>query len=284
MLSIQDLVVTYGEVRAVDGLSLEIPEGSLYGLLGPNGAGKTTTLSCTVGLLQPARGTIRLQGEDVRARPRWARQQIGLVPQSLALYPSLTVVQNLRLFGGLFGLAGKRLRDRVAWGLSLAQLEPKAEARVGALSGGMKRRLNLACGLLHDPALVICDEPTAGVDPQSRNHLFETISRLHDEGRTVIYTTHYMEEVEALCERVAIVDHGRVIRQDSLDGLLAAVGKAKRFDLRLDEGLDAAELRARLDAAGIPVAELTEQRRSLEQVFLDLTGTALRDGGSADEG
>jgi len=277
MIRIDGLSVRFGEVRAVDELTLHIPEASLFGLLGPNGAGKTTTISCIAALRTPTAGRVRVAGQVVAREPARVQRMLGLVPQSLALYPTLSVVKNLRLFGGLFGLGGKRLRERVSWGLALAQLEAKADTEVCALSGGMKRRLNLACALLHDPEVIICDEPTTGVDPQSRNHLFETIADLHREGRTVLYTTHYMEEVEALCDRVAVIDGGCVVADDTLDGLLRAVGKPKRFDVTLDQGCDEEALRAELESAGLPLAGLSEHKRSLEQVFLELTGKELRD-------
>ncbi len=244
VIEIRRLEVVFGDVRAVDSLSLSIDAGELCGFLGPNGAGKTTSISALSGLLTPTSGTISVDGVDVLADPMAVKRLIGVVPQKLALYGDLSVRNNLRVFGGLFGLSGRALAERVEWGLALAQLEAKADVRVDTLSGGMKRRLNLSASLLHDPKIIICDEPTTGVDPQSRNHLFETIRTLHAEGRTVVYTTHYMEEVEALCSRVAVVDHGRIIADDKLTTLT-------------DDGA-----------------------RSLEDVFLELTGHGLRDGGA----
>lgn len=241
MLSVSGLTVRFGDLTAVDALALEVPEGAVYGLLGPNGAGKTTTISCVAGLRTPDAGRVLVDGVDVRANRAEAQRRLGVVPQALALYETLRVVDNLRFFGALYGLRGRALEDRVGWGLALAQLDEKAMARVETLSGGMKRRLNLACALLHDPRLVVCDEPTTGVDPQSRNHIFETLRALVEEGRTLVYTTHYMEEVEALCSRVAIVDQGKVIADDALDALVA-------------------------------------DGQTLEGVFLELTGRGLRDG------
>ncbi|GMV40787.1 MAG: hypothetical protein AMXMBFR64_25030 [Myxococcales bacterium] len=275
MIEIRDLRVRFGDLVAVDGLSLTVTEGLLYGLLGPNGAGKTTTLSCVAGLRTPTGGTVRVGGLDPVRQPMEVRRLLGLVPQSLALYPTLTVTDNLRIFGGLMGLSGARLRDRVAWGLALAQLDGRAGTIVDTLSGGMKRRLNLACALLHDPRLVICDEPTTGVDPQSRNHLFETIRALREEGRTVVYTTHYMEEVEALCRRVAIVDHGRLVADAPLGELLARAGATSHFDVTLSAAATPEQLRAALAAAGLNAD--VQAGRSLEDVFLELTGHALRD-------
>ncbi len=280
MIRFEQLVVRYGALAAVDGLDLRVPAGSLFGLLGPNGAGKTTALACVAGLRVPTAGAVFVDGVDVRARPAEARRRVGLVPQRLALYPTLTVAQNLRFFGGVHGLAGARLRDRVAWGLALAQLDERADARVETLSGGMARRLNLACALLHDPPLVLCDEPTTGVDPQSRNHLFDTLRALHAEGRTLVYTTHYMEEVQALCDEVAIVDRGRLVVHDRLDALLRSTASARfRIEVARGDGASAgeADVRAALGAAGLRLDAVTPAERTLEEVFLDLTGRALRD-------
>lgn len=277
MIRIEGLRVRFGDFTAVDGLDLEVPEGSLFGLLGPNGAGKTTTISCLAGLRRPTAGAITLGGHDVIAHPAEARRQVGLVPQRLALYPTLTVRQNLEFFGGIQGLKGRARRDRRDWALALAQLDSKADARVDTLSGGMKRRLNLACGLLHDPPVIICDEPTTGVDPQSRNHLFETIRALHAEGRTVIYTTHYMEEVEALCDQVAIVDRGRLVAHDQLAALLGRRGDPHQFSVTVRGG-DVAAIRAALAPLGVDTVEPVA--RTLEQVFLELTGHRLRDEAS----
>jgi len=283
MISIRELVVRFGELRAVDGLSLDVAPGSLVGLLGPNGAGKTTTLSCVAGLLAPTGGQILVGGFDVGKDPIRVKQMLGVVPQSLALYPTLSVATNLRLFGGLFGVRGNLLKERVSWGLALSRLEAKRDALVGELSGGMKRRLNLACALLHDPKIIICDEPTTGVDPQSRNHIFETIRQLHREGRTIVYTTHYMEEVEAICERVAIMDHGKVLVEDDLDSLLrgAKDDTATSFDVRTEKGLTCEEVASVLRAGGLTLTSVEAERRNLERVFLDLTGRALRDSGDA---
>ena len=276
MLSITDLEVQFGTFRAVDKLSLTVPSGSLFGLLGPNGAGKTTTLHCVTGLLTEYTGTIRVDGLDPKSDHREVRRRIGLVPQKLALYEDLSVIDNLKTFAALYGLRGSTLKQRVDWGIELSQLAEKTGAKVATLSGGMKRRLNMACSLLHDPSLIICDEPTTGVDPQSRNHLFETIRTLHQEGRTVIYTTHYMEEVEALCDTVAIMDRGQRIAVDALDALLQSSQESPRFTLEQTSDATAADIAQALEAAGI-MASVTPHQRSLEDVFLTLTGRALRD-------
>lgn len=283
MITVQGAVVRYGEVRALDGLSLEVPKGCLFGLLGPNGAGKSTTIACIAGLLKPSEGRVVVDGVPVFEDPDRARRLIGLVPQSLALFRDLSVAENLATFAGIFGVPRALHRPRIEWGLELARLGPKRHTRVEHLSGGMARRLNLACGLLHDPQIVICDEPTTGVDPQSRNHIFETLRTLHREGRTIIYTTHYMEEVEALCERVAIVDHGKVIAHDTLPRLLAGGDDHQRFEVELtaESGLKA--LTQALHDAQLEVRSVCKTPRSLEDVFLDLTGRALREGSAAVE-
>ncbi len=278
MLHIDQLCKSFGTQPAVRGLSLHIPQGSLFGLLGPNGAGKTTTLRCVAGLLRPDAGSLRVAGLDPLTSAREVRRLLGMVPQELALYDELSVLQNLQLFGGLHGLAGRNLQQGVEQALELAQLGARRKSRAGQLSGGMRRRLNLACSLVHQPRLLICDEPTVGVDPQSRQHLFETIRRLHREGMTIVYTTHYMEEVEALCEQVAIIDHGRLVVVDSLAGVLGQTQASASFTLELAEPTSSEALRAALEDAGIASTALRPTARSLEDVFLELTGHSLRDG------
>ena len=284
MIAVEGLRVAYGALTAVDGLSLDVPAGALVGLLGPNGAGKSTMIRCIAGLQRPDAGRIVVAGVDVSADPRAAKQLLGVVPQDIALYRDLTVAQNLSIFGGLFGLRGARLRDRAGWALEAAALGSKTGARVRTLSGGMQRRLNLVCGLLHEPPVIVCDEPTTGVDAQSRSHLFRTIQDLHRAGRTILYTTHYMEEVEALCERVAIVDHGRLIAADTLEALLqpdegggGGGAQGRRFEVALGAAVDVAVVSAALKQAGLDVNEVRAGRSSLEEVFLSLTGRSLRD-------
>ncbi|MCB9678957.1 MAG: ABC transporter ATP-binding protein [Alphaproteobacteria bacterium] len=272
MIRVEGLVARYGRAVAVDGLSLHIPEGSFFGLLGPNGAGKTTFISCLAGLHPPAGGTIRVAGFDPVRQPREVLDVLGVVPQRIALYGRLSVVENLRVFAGLHGLHGRALSERVEWGLELSQLTAHRTKRVEALSGGMQRRLNLAVGLLHKPKVAVCDEPTAGVDPQSRNHIFATLRELHAQGLTVVYTTHYLEEVEALCDQIAIVDRGHVVRTGPLAELLQGHA-AKRVELL--HPTDREKVVAALEAAGIAVGET--RGRTLEDLLLELTGSALRE-------
>src|SRR6478672_2228123 len=198
----------YGARTAVHAIDLTLSRGEIFGLLGPNGAGKTTSISMACGVVPPSRGSVRIAGHDLATDGKAARRAIGLVPQELAIYEDLTPRQNLAYFGELYGARGTALAAEVEVALGIAELKDRADDLVKNLSGGMKRRLNLAAGLVHKPALLVCDEPTVGVDPQSRRHIFDSIKRLRDAGMTIVYTTHYMEEVEALCDRIAIMDGG----------------------------------------------------------------------------
>ncbi len=280
-LRAESLVVRRGATPVVNGLDLLVPSGRFFGLLGPNGAGKSTTIDCIAGLAERGAapggrprimsGTLEVLGLDPLGSPEVSRR-IGVVPQALALYGDLSVAENLRVFGGLYGLRGPRLRGRVEWAMNLAELTERATSRVSSLSGGMARRLNLACALLHEPEILVCDEPTTGVDPQSRNHLFEALRHLHREGRTILYTTHYLEEVEALCEDVAIIDHGRVI---AVGPLAQLVGHGGRSRVTCDG--DAEAVQRALAEAGFTGIAVEPERRTLESVFLELTGRALRE-------
>ncbi|MCW5804554.1 MAG: ABC transporter ATP-binding protein, partial [Deltaproteobacteria bacterium] len=231
-LSLRGLGKDYGARTAVGAIDLDVVRGECLGLLGPNGAGKTTTISMASGVVTPTRGTVAIGGVELARDPRGAKQKLGLVPQELAIYEELSALQNLAYFGALYGLAGKTLADRIAWALGVVGLRDRAGEQVKRYSGGMKRRINLAAGLLHEPELLILDEPTVGVDPQSRNHIFETVRDLNARGMTVIYTTHYMEEVEALCDRVAIVDAGAIVATGTVAELIAAhAGKGVELEL-----------------------------------------------------
>jgi ABC-2 type transport system ATP-binding protein len=232
----------FGELVAVDGVSVELEAGTILGLLGPNGAGKTTTVAMLAGLVTPDAGDVLLGGQRLAGDDDPAKRRLGLVPQDLALYEELSARENLRFFGALYGLAGDALERAMASALELVGLADRARDRVAKYSGGMKRRLNLAAGLLHDPDVVLLDEPTVGVDPQSRNAIFDNLEALRRRGKALLYTTHYMEEAERLADRIVIVDHGRVIADDTLAGLSRTHGAV-----------------------------------SLEKVFLALTGRSLRD-------
>jgi len=241
VIEARGLVKRYGDLEAVKGLSFAIRRGEIFGFLGPNGAGKTTTISMLSCLLEPSEGTAIVAGHDVVKASSEVKRRIGLVPQELALYPTLSARHNLDYFGRIYGLRGRALRQRVDEVLEMVDLTERARSAVRTYSGGMKRRLNIAAGLLHRPEVLFLDEPTVGVDPQSRNAIFEHVERLRDEGMTVLYTTHYMEEAERLCDRVAIVDEGRIIALDAPRKLISDLGGGIIHlgvsNGRMDEGL-----------------------------------------------
>jgi ABC-2 type transport system ATP-binding protein len=271
----------YGARVAVDALSLEARGGEILGLLGPNGAGKTTTVGIATGLLAADEGRVEVAGVGPPSSAS-ARRRLGVAPQALALYESLTGRENLVLFASLYGLAGAERRERVDAALRFVSLADRAGDRVSSYSGGMKRRLNLAAAVVHDPEVVLLDEPTVGVDPQSRNLVLENVLALRDRGRTIVYTTHYMEEAERLCDRVAIVDHGRLLALGTVAELLAAhggegalVASTPAGEVRVVTGDPLGELN-RLAASG-PVRSFRVERARLEDVFLHLTGRRLRD-------
>jgi ABC-2 type transport system ATP-binding protein len=225
ILEAENLVKEYGEFQAVKGVSFSVAEGEVFGLLGPNGAGKTTTISMLTGLFPPTSGTARVGGHDILKELRQAKKINGLVPQDLALYPTLSARANLSFFGRIYGLRGKQLQERVEDVLRVVALSDRADDAIATYSGGMKRRVNIAAGLVHQPRLLFLDEPTVGVDPQSRNHIFESVMRLNRErGMSIVYTSHYMEEVELLCNRVAIIDQGKIIALDTIRNLIAMLG------------------------------------------------------------
>jgi ABC-2 type transport system ATP-binding protein len=308
ILIAHDLRKSFGEREAVKGISLQIARGELFGLLGPNGAGKTTTISLLTALLEPSGGKITVNGLDLKTHTNAVKAQMGLVPQEMALYMTLSARQNLMFFGRIYGLRGKELRQRVDEALRMIGLAERADDPVGAYSGGMKRRVNIAAGLLHKPQILFLDEPTVGVDPQSRNAIFENVEALNRAGMTVIYTTHYMEEAQRLCHRVAIVDEGRIIALDTPAALIRSLGggvvmlgvaagapddlaeriarlpavkSAARSDgqlkietQRLQEALmGALDLTNQLD---VRVTSLEILEPNLESVFLHLTGKKLR--------
>ena len=220
MLTIENVTKRFGEIVALDRVSLSLARGEFFGLLGPNGAGKTTLMSLVAGLRAPDSGSISISGQRVGPNAMAPRHELGFVPQAIALYEELSAEENLRLFGKLYGLAGQELRARVDHGLHAAQLFERRQDKVQTYSGGMKRRINVVASILHRPALLLCDEPTVGVDPQSRNAIFEFLQRLNADGMTIVYSTHYMEEATRLCSRIAIIDHGRLLALGTLDELL----------------------------------------------------------------
>jgi len=241
MLQVESLSKRFGERVAVNSVSFSIERGETVGLLGPNGAGKTTAIAMICGISRPDGGEVTLGGVSLGQDPNALKRRVGLVPQDLALYEELSAWANLQLFGGLYGLGAEELRPRAEAALALAGLADRSNDRVKTFSGGMKRRLNIAGALLHEPDLILLDEPTVGVDPQSRNAIFDNLEELKRRGKTLLYTTHYMEEAERLCDRVLILDHGRILASDT-------------------------------------VAHFKQQYTNLEAAFMQLTGRALRDG------
>jgi ABC-2 type transport system ATP-binding protein len=304
---VRDVHKRYGGTVALDGVSFEVASGEMFGLLGPNGAGKTTLLSILSCLLEASSGEARLLGWKLLPSARDLRREIGIVPQELALYGELTARENLDFFGQLYGLGAARRRRRLDEVLAAVGLGDRADQRVDTFSGGMKRRLNLGAALVHEPRLLLLDEPTTGVDPQSRNHIFEEIRRVNRAGVTIVYTSHYMEEVQALCTRIGIIDHGRLIACDTVSGLLQQMEGLIRIrvpqitpgfrervkqlsSVRLTEqnGQTVAvecrdvkgtllQLVALLNELQLELTSLETEEPNLERVFLHLTGRGLRD-------
>ena len=309
VLRCTDLRKRFGERVAVDGVGFEIGRGETYGLLGPNGAGKTTSISMICGILTRDGGTVVVDGQPIGPGTTAAKAAIGFVPQDLAIYPDLTANENLAFFGRLYGMAGRELSVRVGELLDVVGLADRAKDRTEGFSGGMKRRLNIAIGLLHRPKLLVLDEPTVGVDPQSRNAILESVEALGEEGMAVLYTTHYMEEAERLCDRVGIIDEGKIRAEGTRRELIALVGQRDRVTLsatgnlaagttaaRAIAGVEDATIRdggieiiveearrhlpALLEAladAGVSIRSVEVIEPDLEAVFLHLTGKALRD-------
>ena len=309
-LVVEGLSKRFGDIQAVDDLSFEVAAGETFGLLGPNGAGKTTTISMICGLLATDAGRITVEGIAITPRSTEGRELIGYVPQEIALYPDLSGRDNLIFFGRLYGLRGPAAKERIAEALETVGLTERADDRVQEYSGGMQRRLNIAAGLLHRPRLLILDEPTVGIDPQSRNAILEAVAALGESGLSVLYTTHYMEEAERLCRRVGIVDHGRLLAVGTRRELVALVAQHDQITVSVDGSASAAaailhgvegvltaghtddrtvacmvatassmlpRVVTALDEAGGGVTDLRVTEPSLDSVFLHITGTALRD-------
>ena len=308
MISVEGLSKKFGELRAVDRISFNVTKGELFGFLGPNGAGKTTTISIVSGLLRPDEGTIRLGEYNLWESPRQAKRLLGLVPQEVALYEEFSARENLFFWGGLYDVSRSELKQNVDDILQRVGLADRAREPVSRFSGGMKRRLNLAIGLVHRPKVLLLDEPTVGIDPQARNAILEIIRDIARQGTTILFTTHHLEEAEKLCDRIAIMDHGRILQTGSVGELAKVVGDRDVITLRgrfsarqLQEGLEhepvsfltltdqlatvhlvgdhygLASLVGSLGKAGIELADLSIQKPTLESVFLKLTGRELRD-------
>ncbi len=309
ILIVKDLDKSFGENHAVRGVSFQVARGEIFGLLGPNGAGKTTIISIMTGLIPPTGGQVTVDGLDLEKDTNAVKAKLGLVPQELALYPVLSARDNLNFFGRIYGLRGKRLRERVDAVLDLVGLADRADEAIDTYSGGMKRRINIAAGLLHEPEVLFLDEPTVGVDPQSRNAIFEGVEALNRSGMTVIYTTHYMEEAQRLCHRVAIMDEGQIIALDTPSALIRSLGGGiiivgmddAQAEVMSDQiaQLPSVKAAARIDGhlkveanrgqeALLGLIELTNEcnvqltslqilEPNLETVFLHLTGKTLRE-------
>jgi ABC-2 type transport system ATP-binding protein len=306
---VESLVKRFGEIRAVNGISFEVRVGELYGLLGPNGAGKTTTMSMLSGLLRPDEGRILFDGVDLAADAIRVKSRLGVVPQETALYETLTARENLRFWGGMYGLSGAVLDRAVDRVLEQVGLAARSKEAVRNFSGGMKRRLNLGLGLVHSPQTVLMDEPTVGIDPQARLNILDVVRNVAASGATVLYTTHYLEEAETLCDRIGIMDHGRILAEGTLDELKRRVGKKEiltvrgAFDAEAERarlagtagvlsvvaepgklvlavdssGRAAVDLLAGILSSGMAVEGVSIQPPSLSSLFLDLTGRELRD-------
>jgi ABC-2 type transport system ATP-binding protein len=272
MLVVENLVKNYGEFTAVDDVSFEAGAGTVFGLLGPNGAGKSTAINCISGLLTPTAGHIAVNGHDVVKDGKAARQNLGVVPQELALYEDLPAIDNLRYWGQAYGMRGKALEDRVTTVLEHIGLADRAKDLPKEFSGGMKRRLNFGCGVVHEPKVLLLDEPTVGVDPQSRAKLFDLVEAHRDAGACVLYTTHYMEEAERLCDSLAIIDHGKVIAQGNVDQLKNQLGARDALQLAGEFPADATK--SAIDALANHIDDLEFLNQAEDSLLLTLSNAS----------
>ncbi|CUO84352.1 ABC transporter ATP-binding protein [Clostridium disporicum] len=309
VIEIRDLVKKYGNNIAVDNINLSIDEGEIYGLLGPNGAGKSTIINMLCSLLKPNSGSLKIFGVDVQEHNMDVKKKIGLVPQNVAVYKDFTAYENVKFFGELYGLRGNKLKESVNKALEFVGLLDVAKDQAKSFSGGMVRRLNIACAIVHEPKLIIMDEPTVGIDPQSRNHILNAVKTLNKNGTTIIYTTHYMEEAENLCSKIGIIDKGKIIVEGSTDELKSMVSDKKTLQIRVDDvykleienikkikgvseiiidqncltintqkeinNLDI--LIKSITDSNVKILDLGFKEITLETVFLTLTGRSLRD-------
>lgn len=310
LIKIKNLTKRYGNRLAVDNMSLEIEEGKMFGLLGPNGAGKSTCISMICGLIKPEVGDIEINGYSILKQKVKAQENIGFVPQNVALYKNLSARDNLEFFGGIYGLSGKLLKERVDEALEIAGLKEREKEKIDTFSGGMKRRINIACAIMHHPKIIIMDEPTVGIDPQSRNHILQSAKYLNEEyNSAIIYTSHYMEEVEFLCTHIAIMDEGKIITKGTIDEVKRLASGVENLELKVSnvtptviatlqamEGIRGVDFRENtlrvtvkdpqsklqqiIDVLGKASAKLYNiniNEPNLESVFLNLTGKKLRD-------
>jgi len=305
MINLNNISKSFKSVEALNDVSLEIREGEFFGLLGPNGAGKTTIMNILIGYLSADSGSVSINGEQVNNAELKFKSELGFVPQSVALYGDLSAEENLNIFGSLFNIDSTLLKDNINKYLNAVGLFERRKDLVKNFSGGMKRRLNLIAALLHQPKVLLCDEPTVGVDPQSRNAIFDFLEKLNDEGLTIVYTTHYMEEAERLCNRVAIIDNGNIIAVGSTDELLkllpekghiyitknhlpdsfsdvikkygSVIENQDKYEIKLNEGINLSAFVKALEENDIGTENLILQKPTLEELFLHLTGRRLRD-------
>jgi ABC-2 type transport system ATP-binding protein len=309
VLEIKNLTKKFTDFIAVDNITLSITEGEIFGFLGPNGAGKSTTINMVAGLIRSNDGEINILGKNIMKHSRFAKMNIGVVPQDLAIYEDLTAYENVKFFAGLYGLRGTKLHERVEEALKFVGLSDKHKSYPKNFSGGMKRRLNIACAIAHRPKLIIMDEPTVGIDPQSRNYILSSVQKLNEMGCTIIYTSHYMEEVEEICTKIAIIDHGKVIAEGTKEQLKAIITDTKDvwIEAKSTENLDLNKIKEiagvkavqkeenlikinsdlgisnlnkiiqHIMNGGVEIISLEEKAPNLETVFLTLTGRNLRD-------
>jgi ABC-2 type transport system ATP-binding protein len=309
LVEVRNVSKVFDANKAVDDVNFSVEAGEIFGLLGPNGAGKSTLIGMISTLLAPTSGEIVIDGHSVSKEPMAVKKAIGVVPQEIALYPTLTARENLSFWGNMYGLSSAELKKREAAVLDIVGLSDRANEKIDTYSGGMKRRINIAAGLLHSPKVLFMDEPTVGIDPQSRNHILEMVKNLNKEGLTVLYTSHYMEEVEFLCDRIAIVDHGKVIAEGTQKELRLVVGdkdtirvtapdvpqavadkikalkdiesvtvKENEVDILSAHGREVlADVISVMNNSGVKIASVEVQEPDLESVFLHLTGRSLRD-------
>ena len=311
IVKISGLVKKYGDFTAVNNVDLNIKEGEIYGLLGPNGAGKSTIINMICGVISITKGQIKILEKDVKKNSKFTKKNIGIVPQDIAVYEDLNCIENVSFFAGLYGLRGQKLKEASRQALEFVGLLDKADKRPSEFSGGMKRRLNIACAIAHKPKLIIMDEPTVGIDPQSRNHILESVRKLNAMGCTIIYTTHYMEEVEQICTKIGIIDHGKVIAEGTKEELKAIVTDKNVVEIRVShignvnadeinsiKGVQSVEINnedgiVKINSSkeinnldkiilyftnnNIEIKNIENKVPDLETVFLTLTGRKLRD-------
>lgn len=305
MINLNNITISFKTIKALNDVSLAIKEGEFFGLLGPNGAGKTTLMNILIGYLSADSGSVYINGEEVSDNELKFRSELGFVPQSVALYGDLSAEENLKFFGSLYNMDSSVLKKNISEYLNAVGLYERRKDTVKNFSGGMKRRLNLITALLHRPKVLLCDEPTVGVDPQSRNAIFDFLEKLNKEGLTIVYTTHYMEEAERLCNRVAVIDNGNIIALGTTDELLkllpvkghiyvsknnlpdsfkeefkrfgSIASNSDKYEIKLNEGTKLSEFIKALEESRIGIENLTLQKPTLEELFLHLTGRRLRD-------